>query len=152
MSYIEADEQLQESPITAPSDPHGPDPKAEETTTVPDIKIRADNQAKGFTIRPEIQVNNEDIPKVNKTSVTAIVNPLFSRTGSVTIEEENNGDVQVRKPLLRKRATTRTKKAATASKFKEVTNQFQTKVTKENAVVIDYTLLASDMKATVSPP
>jgi hypothetical protein len=100
----------------------------------------------------EVQARSEDTPEISKPSVTDIVNPLFGCAGSKNIKKENNGDVQARMPRLRKRATTRPKKAATASMFRGVINQLQTKVAKDIAVGIDCTLLASDVKATVSRP
>lgn len=86
-------------------------------------------------------------------SAADVVDPLFGRTGSVSIQDEDLDDVKIVKTSLRKVSSKHKAgpQKKTASKIAEITKHLQTPLEKDTNVMVDCAYFAQNGSATVSP-
>ncbi|KAF2831437.1 hypothetical protein CC86DRAFT_139190 [Ophiobolus disseminans] len=145
ITTIKAEEYACDAPTTITTVDSSPNIKAEEVVEDTDLKATS-------------EIKHEEISddKVEPPTVEDIANPLFGRAGSVNIKTEDSEDVQVIEAPTRNRAqsgrqrTARSCEKATVAKFAEVTKQIQTRLQKDDGVMVDCTYFAPDGSATVN--
>jgi len=140
---VKTEEPHQELPSTVPTPEHGNEIKREEAADKPNPEAPPSSEVE----------NGENGYASPQPSAADVANPLFGRAGSVNIKEEENDEVQVLKAPARSRnqaGKPRSRKKVTASKFSEVMKHMQTRLVKDDGVLVDCTYFAQDGSATVN--
>jgi len=114
--------------------------------------IKAEEATKSADAEGQTETKHEASLDMMTNSAVDFANPLFGRAGSVNIKEEDSEEVQVLKAPARSRnasSKSRPRKKVTASKFTEVAKHLQTRLAKDDGVLVDCTYFAQDGGATV---